>query len=246
MSATSNRRFRLIAETLAQLNDDVASVTTDTDRLVSLGLNRVNEVLGPLLAKLQLASEVGFLVAESDTSVTVSLNLETTFQIREEFRELFSPTPYLILQRKATGTVNDYAAIQLQSYNRLNGGLAGKIVYINGSITGSAHSDWVISCAAGISISVMQSLLEVTASLGSLSTAAAEAESALATINSIIASGSVLSVNGKTGTVILSMSDITGLVTALASKADSNHGHTISQVSNLQSTLDGILDAGTY
>lgn len=241
-----NRRFRLIAETLAQLNEEVTSVTTDTDRLVSLGLNRVNEVLGPLLAKLQLASEVGFLVAESETPVSVSLNLETTFQISEAFRELFSPTPYLILQRKATGTINDYAAIQLQSYNRSNGGLSGKIVFVNGSIGGAAHSDWVISCAAGVSIGVMQSLLEVTTSLGTLTGVAADAQTAITTVNNLIAAGTVFSVNGKSGTVILTMSDISGLVTALASKADSNHGHTIAQVSNLQTTLDAILDAGTY
>lgn len=241
-----NRRFRLIAETFGQLNDEVASVTTDTDRLVSLGLNRVNEVLGPLLAKLQLASDVGFLVAESTTSVTVSLDLETTFQIKEEFRDLFSPTPYLVLQRKASGTINDYAAFELQSYNRENGGLAGKVVFVSGDIGAGAHSDWVISCSAGIAIGVMQSLLEVAESLGTLTTVAAEADAALATINSLVASGNVLSVNGKTGTVILTMSDISGLVTALASKADSSHGHTIAQVSNLQSTLDAILDAGTY
>ena len=34
-----NRRFRLIAETIGQLNADVSSVTGDTDRLVALGLN---------------------------------------------------------------------------------------------------------------------------------------------------------------------------------------------------------------
>ena len=241
-----NRRFRLIAESLGQISDEVGSISTDTDRLVALGLNRVNEVLGPLLAKLQIASEVGFLVAESATPVTVSLNLETTFQIKEEFRELFSPTPYLILQREAAGTLNDYAAIELQSYNRANGGLAGKIVFLNGNVGAASYSDWVISCAAGMSINVMQSLLDVTGSLGTLTDVAADAQAAITTINSLIAAGTVISVNGQTGTVILTMSDISGLVTALASKADSNHGHAIAQISDLQSTLDAIKDGGTY
>jgi len=241
-----NRRFRLIAESLGQINDEVASVTTDADRLVSLGLVRVNEVLGPLLARLQVAAEVGFLVAESDTPRTVSLNLETTFQIKEAYRDVFTPTPYLLLQRKAAGTVSDYAAIQLQSYDRLNGGLAGKVILVNGNIGSGSFSDWVICCAAGITINVMQEILNVTTSLGSLTAAAATAQAAITTINNLIASGTVASVNGKTGTVVLAMSDISGLVSAIAAKADSNHGHAIANVTNLQTTLDAILDGGTF
>jgi hypothetical protein len=42
------------------------------------------------------------------------------------------------------------------------------------------------------------------------------------------------------------MSSIAGLVSALASKADSSHGHTIAQISNLQTTLNAITDGGTY
>jgi hypothetical protein len=59
-----NRRYRMIAEAIGALGEEVASVTGDTDRLVALGLNRVNEVLGPLLAKVQAAFEnVGILPA---------------------------------------------------------------------------------------------------------------------------------------------------------------------------------------
>ena len=46
-----NRRFRLIAESLAQIDAGLTAVTGATDRLVTLGLNRVNEVLGPALAQ---------------------------------------------------------------------------------------------------------------------------------------------------------------------------------------------------
>jgi hypothetical protein len=67
-----NRRYRLNTEAIAALGEDVASVTGDTDCLVALGLNRVNEVLGPLLAKVQTASENGFLVATSSTPLTVT------------------------------------------------------------------------------------------------------------------------------------------------------------------------------
>jgi hypothetical protein len=45
---------------------------------------------------------------------------------------------------------------------------------------------------------------------------------------------------------VLGMSDIAGLVSTLAAKADGSHGHTISQISNLQTTLNAISDGGTY
>lgn len=241
-----NRRFRLIAESLGQVNDDVAAINTDTDRLLALGLVRINEVLGPLLTKLQVASEIGFLVAESNTPVTVSLNLEATFEISEAYRDVFTPTPFLVLQRQTPGTINDYAAIQLQGYNRLNGGLAGKVILVNGNIGAGSYSDWVICCAAGITINVLQEILSVTTNLGSLTATAAAAQAAIATINSLIASGTVASVNGKTGAVVLSMSDISGLVSAIAAKADGNHGHSIAQITNLQTTLNAIADGGTY
>ena len=62
----------------------------------------------------------------------------------------------------------------------------------------------------------------------------------------VLASGPVTSVNGRQGVVVLGMSDIAGLVSALAAKAESSHGHTIAQVSNLQATLNAITDGGTY
>lgn len=241
-----NRRFRLIAETIGQLNADVSSVTGDTDRLVALGLNRVNEVLGPLLQKLQMVSEVGFLVAESATPVRLSLGLNTTFAISEALRELFSPTPYLFLQRKAAGSINDYAALRLIAYNRANGGLAVDVVHVSGDIGAGQYSDWVISVAAGVSTAMMEAMLGVASDLGTLSGIAAEAQAAIAQINSILATAGVASVNGKTGAVVLGLSDIPQLVSALASKADSNHGHSIAQIANLQATLNALGDGGAY
>lgn len=241
-----NRRFRLIAEAMGKIDGDVAAVSTDSDRLVALGLTRISEVLGPLLVKLQKASEVGFLVAESSTPVAVSPGLRTTFEIAEDLRELFSPTPYLILQRKADGTINDFAALRLIEYRRSNGGLAVEVLYVNGSLGAAPHADWVISVAAGISSAIIQRITELVLELDQLNGMAAAVEAAVAEVNAIIAAGAVFSVNGKSGTVILGLSDIAGLVTALASKAESNHGHTIAQVTNLQSTLNAIADGGAF
>jgi hypothetical protein len=242
-----NRRFRLIAETFGQLNEDVTSVTTDTDRLVALGLIRVNEVLGPLLAKVQAASENGFLVATSTTPLTISLGLESTLAITDPAqRDLFTPTPYVLLTRQAEGTEDDYAVLRVEGYNRENGGLAFEVVLSNGEIGDASHNDWVVSATAGISVAVLEAATAVQATLALAQEAASDAADAAAAAQAILASGPVSSVNGKTGAVVLGMSDIAGLVSAIAAKADSSHGHTIAQISNLQLTLDGLADGGSY
>jgi hypothetical protein len=242
-----NRRFRLIAETLGQLGEDVTSVTTDTDRLVALGLTRVNEVLGPLLAKLQAVAENGFLVATSSTSLTIANGLQSTLAITNEAeRDLFTPTPYVLLTRAADGTEDDYAILRVAEYNRANGGLAFDVVLTNGNIGDVAHNDWVVSATAGLSVAVLEAATAVQSTLTFAQQAAQDAAEAAATAEAVLASGPVTSVNGQQGTVVLGISDIAGLVSALAAKAESTHGHTIAQVSNLQSTLNAITDGGTY
>ena len=242
-----NRRFRLIAETFGQLNAEVTSVTTDTDRLVALGLTRVNEVLGPLLAKLQAASENGFLVATSSTLLTITNGLQSTLMIANEAeRDLFTPTPHVLLTRAAHGTEDDYAILRVEGYNRFNGGLAFEVILVNGGIGDAAHDDWVISATAGLSVAVLEAATAVQATLSLAQQAATDAAEAAAAAETVLASGPVTSVNGRQGVVVLGLSDIAGLVSTLASKADGTHGHTISQVSNLQATLNAISDGGTY
>jgi hypothetical protein len=242
-----NRRFRLIAETFGQLGQEVTSVTGDTDRLVALGLTRVNEVLGPLLSKVQAVSENGFLVATSETSLTITAGLQSTLVITDPpQRDLFSPTPYVLLTRQAEGTQDDYAVLRVEDFNRTNGGLAFEVILVNGSIGDAAHDDWVISATAGISVAVLEAATAVQETLALAQQAAEEAAEAAATAEAVLASGPVSSVNGRTGAVVLGMSDIAGLVSTLAAKADGSHGHTISQISNLQTTLNAISDGGSY
>jgi hypothetical protein len=242
-----NRRFRLIAETIGQLGQEVASVTGDTDRLVALGLTRVNEVLGPLLSKVQAVSENGFLVATSATPLNITNGLQSTLAITDPAqRDLFSPTPYVLLTRQADGTQDDYAVLRVEDFNRTNGGLAFEVVLVNGGIGDAAHDDWVISATAGISVAVLEAATAVQETLTLAQQAADEAAAAAAVAEAVLASGPVSSVNGKTGMVVLGMSDIAGLVSTLAAKADGTHGHTIAQISNLQTMLDGLDDGGSY
>jgi hypothetical protein len=249
-----NRRYRLIVESLNELAGQITTITTASDNLVALGLNRVNEVLGPALAQVTAAAESGFLVATSASPLTVSVGQETTIVVDESAaRSLFAPTPYVILSRAAEDTIDDWALLEVQAYSRENGGLAFKVAAISGDIGNAEHDDWVISASAGLAKSIIEAAVSVTATLALAQQAAEDAADAAETASSVLASGPVTSVNGLNGVVALGISNIPNLTTALAGKADSNHGHTIAQVSNLQTTLtslqnqiNNIADGGTY
>jgi len=248
-----NRRYRLIAESLNRLDGQIERIQSSTDSLVNLGLTRVNEVLGPALATAQAASENGFLVATSSTQLTVSVGLETTFEIDDTpARALFAPTPYVVITRDTENGLNNWAVLRVSDYNRSNGGLAGEVVAVNGDISAGAHDDWVISASAGLAASLIETAVSVTNALALAQQAAQDAAEAAAVAQDILANGPVSSVNGKSGTVALGIGDIPNLTTQLASKAASTHGHTIAQISNLQSTLTSLqhqiasIDGGTY
>ena len=248
-----NRRYRLIAESFASLSSMLEELTTASDNLVSVGLTRVNEVLGPALATASAAAENGFLVATSSTSLTVSVGLQTTFEIDDTpARALFAPTPYVVLSRDVDNSLGDWAVFRVASYDRTNGGLAGEVVAINGNIGDAAHDDWVISASAGLAAALIEAAANVANTLLLAQQAAQDAADAAAVAESVLANGPVSSVNGQTGTVAIGIGDIPNLTAQLASKAASTHGHTIAQISNLQTTLDGLqaqittIDGGSY
>lgn len=236
-----NRRYRLIAESIGQIDAQLGVVTEATNRLVALGLSRINEVLGPALTQVQAAAENGFLVATSTTPLTLSVGLETTLLVDDTpARPLFAPTPYVVLSRQAEATADDWALLRIQDYNRANGGLAFEVVAISGDLASSEHADWTISASAGLAASILEAAIGVAETLTLAEGAATTAQSAAAAASQIIGNGPVASVNGKTGLVSLVMGDIPNLVTALGGKADSSHGHSIAQISNLQSTITAI------
>lgn len=249
-----NRRYRLIVESLNELAGQVTAIATASDNLVVLGLTRVNEVLGPALAQVSAAAESGFLVATSSSPLSVSVGLETTLVIDDTAaRALFAPTPFVILSRGAAGAVDDWALLEVQAYSRETGALAFKVAAISGEIGAAEHDDWVISASAGLAKAILDAAASVTTTLALAQQAAEDAADAAETAEAVLASGPVSSVNGQTGAVALGIGDIPNLTTSLAAKADSNHGHGIGQVSNLQTTLtslqtqiNAITDGGAY
>lgn len=253
-----NRRLRLIAESLSAVSDEVKSVSTDSDNLVTLGLSRLNEVLGPALQRVQAAAENGFLVAFSNTPLTLAVDLETTIQIVEGTgRSLFSPTPHVIITRDG-GALDDWAIFEVDTYNRENGGLAGRVLSVAGDIGDAEFSDWVISDSAGLAVTIINAAASVTNSMDVAEQAASDAAAAAAAAQAILTSGPVSSVNGKTGSVSIGMGDIPSLAAALGGKASSSHGHIMSDISGLTAALAGkaaishshsgsdTIDGGTY
>jgi hypothetical protein len=158
----------------------------------------------------------------------------------------------VILSRQADDALDDWAMLRVQAYDRDNGGLAFAVVAVHGELSANAHDDWVVSASAGLAQTILEVAGEVGTTLAAAEEAAATAEAAAATALQIIANGPVSSVNGQTGLVSIGMADIPNLVAAIGAKADSNHGHSIGQVSNLQTTLAGLqsqitdFDGGAY
>lgn len=235
-----NRRFRLIAEQIATLSSQAETAQGVVDEIVRLGLARINEILTPALARVQAASELGFLLATSSTSIQLSANLETTFALDDtEANHLFTPTPYVTFMRDADDAQDDWAVARVQEFNAENLGLAVKILVINGTLDDAAHDDWVIS-ASPATVAVLAD------QIAAAQTAAAAAQQAaidVAAAALLIAEGPVSSVNGQTGAVSLAMGDIPNLLTTLAGKATAVHSHGISDIQNLASSLDA--KAGT-
>jgi hypothetical protein len=239
-----NKRYRLLAGAITALSEEIGGIASDSDNLVSLGLVRVNEVLGPLLAKVQAASQEGFLVAESATSVKLTVGLETTLEITGGWqRDLFQPTPYVLISR-ANGAVDDWALFKVDTYVRENGGLAGEVTAISGAVDAAAYDDWVVSASAGLAKTIMENAAAAQVAISDAQDAAQAAQAAAAAAEDVIATGPVSSVNGRTGVVALGMSDIPNLVSALAAKAAGNHGHEINEVSGLVNALAGKAASG--
>ncbi len=147
------RYFSDIARRLVRAENQEALIQAATRALIEFGLQRVDESLAPAIERLQLASELGFLVASSATSLTLATG-EAVFEIDEAQRELFTPTPVLTITREAEGAESEYAVARLTSYDPETGGLVVDVQTIS-DIAG-AHDDWVIAASAGLAPAIIE------------------------------------------------------------------------------------------
>jgi hypothetical protein len=99
-----------------------------SDNLISLGLQRINDTLGPFLTSLQDASQLGFLVCEA-TGLVVALQvgIDVQFIVNSAGKSVFTPTPWLLAMDENDFT--NWAILSLTAYSPTTGVLACGVVY---------------------------------------------------------------------------------------------------------------------
>lgn len=171
-------------------------------------LLRLDATVVSTASKFQRLAEHGFLIAESDTSVTLTAADTPVIVIPEgDERELFTPSEFVMLTRKANTT--DYAILRTMSYDRETGEYQGEIISVAGNP--GPFTDWELSSVAGSTIAVRSMLEQVETARSQVVADAAQVASDRAFVEGIadeIQEGAVISVNGQTGVVTITASGI--------------------------------------
>lgn len=119
-------------------------------------LDRLNEVLLPASERIRNLSELGFLVAPSETPVALAEG-PVQFIISEGVaRDLFTPSPFLAITRIANSS--DLAIARLSAYNNETGALDVVVEAVMGDP--GPHSDWQIAAVAGATLAQISFLNE--------------------------------------------------------------------------------------
>lgn len=218
-----NKRFTAIFNALLDLDGRVSSFGAAEDTLVQLGLDRLNVTLGPLLATLQEAADLGFLQCEAVGNSESLIEGEAEGFSVTDGAELFKPTAYLLVQD--TEDYENWGICSLDSggWTPETGDLALHTIYANKPATSS--TSWIISSSSGVLPAVQNMLVQAVAVRDAITELQAGIAGDVATLEALVAivqEGPVASVAGKTGAVALELTDIGGLVDALAAKASTS------------------------
>jgi hypothetical protein len=188
---------------------------TAVDQITSVGINRVNETLGPLLEQLEQAANLGFLVAYATNQDNTMVQDEPFgIIINSEGKELFFPTPFLLIQD--TEDADNWGIAELQSYDNVTGELTVTMLYVN--VVGQPSENWAVADSAGVFPAMLEIQTDVNAKHAEVVQAQEDFADDLATLQTLIESlqsGAVVSVAGKSGVVTLVVADVSGLQTAL-------------------------------
>ena len=116
------------------------------DYIRAAAVLRMNEILIPATEDIIAVTKLGFLLAPSSTLVELSLGPHYFFVDEGPQRDTFTPSPYLILERK--DNIDDYAIARLIQYQQSTGQLDVDITAWHGNA--GPWSDWVISSTPGM------------------------------------------------------------------------------------------------
>lgn len=244
--ALLQRFSQAIEGRIAPLEDQRADADAAIAAIRKVGLDRINEILGPAIASVQQIQERGFLIATSATPAEIALgNVLTLFVEDEDERAVFTPSPFTALTRVATP--DDYAIARTISYDRENGSYTCEVVAAAGDP--GPHADWVIAGVAGSTIAQYQALEDMRDVLAQAEVIEADIAAAQAARDEALqfrneAEQFALEAGGGFDSSVFALadhghqiSDVHGLVTALSGKASSSHGHIMSEVDGLNTAL---------
>lgn len=142
-----NKRFEDIDLRIAAAEDTLRNVDAVANRVESLALDRLNNVLTPLTAEAiqRLTSVSTLFEATSATPVTIGSG-ERVFSVPEGKRLTFVPLVYLVIF--PTGDLSRYMAGRTVSYSQLSGEL---VVDVMRAVGEGESSDWQIAPMAFVS-----------------------------------------------------------------------------------------------
>jgi hypothetical protein len=224
-----NKRFLEIVSAINELALRQDGYDNTSNQLIALGLQRINDTLGPFLTSLQDAAHLGFLVCEATgLPVNFTVGVDVQLIVNSAGKSVFTPTPWLLALDE-----NDYtnwAILSFTSYSPTTGVLACGCVYTTQHKTSAR---WSISCNSAM-LAAETNLLTQAQTAANQAAANAAAVQTLTTqvqqLIQIVQAGPVISVAGRSGVVVLGMADVSGLTDALLQKA---------AVSDLTSGLSG-------
>src|SRR5262252_1160926 len=213
-----NKRFSAIYNEFADIDGRMSIYDAQVADLVAVGLQRVNDLLGPMLAKIQQASNLGFLQCQSiGTSISLIAGNAEGFRVTEG-ADLFNPTPFLMVMDITDETNWGIVSVDAGGWTPSTGDLATHCVYCTKT---QASTQWYISCSAAQLPAMYDLINQAQTAVTTCNNDVAAMNSAMVTINAAlaaIAAGPVVSVAGRTGVVVLAEADITGLVADLAAR----------------------------
>jgi hypothetical protein len=226
-----NRRYRAIFDELTRIDVLVDGFGATEQTLVQLGLDRINETLGPALSTLQAAAELGFLVCYSDGNAHSLVLGEFVGWNITDGAELFTPTPFVLAMDTTDPDNWGILSIDPDGWHATTGELSTHVMYANKTQTSTS---WSISASSAM-LPAMQAILDdanaAKASCQSSETAVNAQVASLAGLAAAIAAGPVARVANKTGDVVLFEADINRvgggtLVDDLAAKASVTYVNT--------------------
>lgn len=148
-----NQAMQVLDSRLRALEPFTPTWQAAVDDLRLVGLQRLNEAILPSYQRIQELSSLGFLVAESSTSLTLVENENVTFIINDGVkRALFTPTPFIVITRESVAT--DYAVAKKVSYDPTTGELLVTIKTVTGNP--GPFTDWWVGALAGNALAAQQ------------------------------------------------------------------------------------------